>query len=71
MDDDSAAVQQPEASSEPAPSEAPAPILDEIGAWFERWYPESPPADHPAPYLSGPWHHARAAFEDLKARLGR
>jgi hypothetical protein len=54
----------------PAP-DAPAPKdFDAIveGVWKE-FYPESTPAGHPVPYLSGAWHHARAVMDELKTRL--
>jgi hypothetical protein len=40
-----------------------------IETWFAEWYPETSPANHPAPPFSGARSHARAAAEDLKARL--
>jgi hypothetical protein len=44
-------------------------VSEIVEAWLDRWYPESAPANHPAPYLSGAWHHARRAADDLIERL--
>ena len=43
-----------------------------VGQIIERWWAdhfEGNPAAHPVPYLSGAWHYALAAKDDLKARL--
>lgn len=51
-------------------SPAPAPALaSKYDAWFAKWFPESPPPSHPVPYLSGAWHHCRAAVAELKEKF--
>lgn len=59
----------------PQPQQAPdaqpgAGLLAAIETWFAHWYPDTAPGAHPVPPFSGAWHHAQAAFADLKARVG-
>lgn len=54
----------------PAPAAAAPKDFDALveDVW-KKFYPESTPAGHPVPYLSGPWHHARTVMDELKSRL--
>lgn len=70
-DDETGEIMAAEEAAETAATapEEPGPLEAALGAWFAQWYPETPPTTHPVSYLSGAWHHARAAFDDLKTRL--
>jgi len=59
-------------AAESAPAVVDAVPETGIGQIIERWWAdhfEGNPAEHPVPYLSGAWHYALAAKDDLKARL--
>lgn len=57
-----------EAAPIPAIADEPTPA-GPVAAWFAEWFPEASPPNHPVPYLTGAWHHVRAAVDDLKQRL--
>lgn len=64
---DEAESAKAESEADPAPT---LPVSHPLDSWFDRWFPEnSTTPDAPVKYMSAEWHHVRAAFADLKARL--
>jgi hypothetical protein len=69
--DEAVVAEQPVPVLVPIPTAPvePVSVTALVDSWAAKWFPESPPFNHPIPYLSGPWHHVREAIAELKQEI--